>query len=234
MQRCNESNVSEEPEEKGSFHKMYAKCPYLLIDVRLQDEFDIGHIIRATNYPTRLLGRSFNYETPEMFAYKNKPGFIIIIYDNDETLAPKAATTLVERGYENVLMLSGGLKVCWKKFPRGLIAGRIPEHLKEAILSTCGMSASRRSRYDPTSDLASDLSRKISLSTNETDNQSITSTSNFTCSTMRSRYSSRRRYEAWDFEPYCASDARKGTDDKEEFTQEDLTYLSMSVNSESH
>ena len=39
---------------------------------------------------------------------KNQDGKIIILYDNDETMAHRAATTLVERGYENLFMLSGG------------------------------------------------------------------------------------------------------------------------------
>jgi len=30
------------------------------------------------------------------------------LYDNDEKIAPGAATTLVQRGYDNVFMLSGG------------------------------------------------------------------------------------------------------------------------------
>ena len=39
---------------------------------------------------------------------KNAVGKIIIIYDEDERLAPHAATTLVERGVDNLFMLSGG------------------------------------------------------------------------------------------------------------------------------
>ena len=39
---------------------------------------------------------------------KNKPGKIIVIYDEDERIAPMAATTLVQRGYDNLFMLSGG------------------------------------------------------------------------------------------------------------------------------
>ena len=42
---------------------------------------------------------------------KNQPGKIIIVYDEDERVAPKAATTLVERGYDNLFLLSGGEKI---------------------------------------------------------------------------------------------------------------------------
>ena len=39
---------------------------------------------------------------------KNIPGKIIVIYDEDERIAPNAATTLVQRGYDNLFILSGG------------------------------------------------------------------------------------------------------------------------------
>lgn len=39
---------------------------------------------------------------------KNRPGKIIILYDEDERIASAAATTFVQRDVENVFMLSGG------------------------------------------------------------------------------------------------------------------------------
>jgi rhodanese-related sulfurtransferase len=82
--------------------------PYLLLDVRDRDEYDACHIITALNYPTAMLSRSVNNETTEMLAYKNQPGKIIVLYDDDERICPKAATTLVQRGYDNLFLLSGG------------------------------------------------------------------------------------------------------------------------------
>ena len=32
-----------------------------------------------------------NFETPELFDYKNKEGRIIVLYDEEENLAPKVA-----------------------------------------------------------------------------------------------------------------------------------------------
>lgn len=43
------------------------------------------------------------------------------MYDEDELLAPQVATTLMERGYTNVYMLSGGLKVAKYCFPHSLV-----------------------------------------------------------------------------------------------------------------
>ena len=82
--------------------------PYLLLDLRDKDEYDECRIITALNYPIAMLSRSVNNETPELLAYKNNSGKIIVVYDDDERLAPRAATTLVQRGYDNLFVLSGG------------------------------------------------------------------------------------------------------------------------------
>ena len=44
---------------------------------------------------------------------RNREGKIIVLYDEDERLAPLAATTLVERGYENLFLLSGGQSILY-------------------------------------------------------------------------------------------------------------------------
>ncbi|XP_005094416.1 centrosomal protein of 41 kDa [Aplysia californica] len=110
---------------------MGENCPYLLLDVRDRDAFEECHIITAKNYPTAMLARSVNYETKDMLRYKNQPGKIILVYDEDERISHRASTTLVERGYDNLFMLSGGLKVAYKLFPDGLVTGTIPAAILE-------------------------------------------------------------------------------------------------------
>ena len=46
------------------------------------------------------------------------------MYDDNETAAPQVATTLMERGYNNVFVLSGGLRVAKQCFPHSLIVSR--------------------------------------------------------------------------------------------------------------
>jgi len=75
--------------------------PYLLLDIREKDDYDICHIIKgiyllnyrndiktslAFSYPYTMLSRSVNFETKEMLACRNKPGKIIIVYDGDESI----------------------------------------------------------------------------------------------------------------------------------------------------
>ena len=47
-------------------------------------------------------------DTFSILTQKNKLGKIIILYDENERLAPAAATTFVQREVDNVFMLSGG------------------------------------------------------------------------------------------------------------------------------
>ncbi|XP_076448460.1 centrosomal protein of 41 kDa-like [Babylonia areolata] len=102
-------------------------CPYLLLDLRDRDSFQQSHIITAKSYPSSTLGRAVNYESKDMLKFRNQEGKIIIVYENEECEgAQRAATILVERGYENLFLLSGGLKEAYKIFPKGLITGTPP------------------------------------------------------------------------------------------------------------
>uniref|UniRef100_A0A671PMV3 Centrosomal protein of 41 kDa n=1 Tax=Sinocyclocheilus anshuiensis TaxID=1608454 RepID=A0A671PMV3_9TELE len=111
------SNITECP---------YPDCPYLLLDVRDREQYDHCHIISAYSYPIATLSRTMNPYTKEVLDYKNASGKIIILYDEDERIASQAATTMCERGFENLFMLSGGLKVVAQKFPEGMTTGSIP------------------------------------------------------------------------------------------------------------
>ncbi|XP_059672990.1 centrosomal protein of 41 kDa isoform X3 [Gavia stellata] len=90
----------------------YPDCPFLLLDVRDRDAYDQCHIVGAYSYPIATLSRTMNPYTNSILEYKNAHGKIIILYDNDERLASQAATTMCERGFENLFMLSGGRLSC--------------------------------------------------------------------------------------------------------------------------
>ncbi|NXL87153.1 CEP41 protein, partial [Alectura lathami] len=104
----------------------YPDCPFLLLDVRDRDAYDQCHIVGAYSYPIAMLSRAMNPYTNSILEYKNAHGKIIILYDDDERLASQAATTMCERGFENLFMLSGGLKVLLQKIPEGLVTGSLP------------------------------------------------------------------------------------------------------------
>ncbi|KAF3706146.1 Centrosomal protein of 41 kDa [Channa argus] len=105
----------------------YPDCPYLLLDIRDHDQYNLCHIISAHSFPIATLSRTMNPYTKEVLEYKNAAGKIIIVYDEDERIASQAATVMCERGFENLFMLSGGLKVIAQKFPEGMTTGSIPK-----------------------------------------------------------------------------------------------------------
>ncbi|RVE71324.1 hypothetical protein OJAV_G00050720 [Oryzias javanicus] len=118
----------------------YPDCPYLLLDVREREQYDLCHVIGAHSFPISMLSRTMNPYSKEVLEYKNAPGKIIIVYDEDERTASQAATAMCERGFENLFMLCGGLKVIAQKFPRGLTTGCIPD----SCLSPRNSSSRRR------------------------------------------------------------------------------------------
>jgi len=95
--------------------------PFLILDVREEDLYERKHIAMAKSYHHFRLSRAFNYETKEMLMFKNKEKRVIVVYDDDETVASKVATTLTQRGYDNVFLLSGGLTVAAIKYPSSLL-----------------------------------------------------------------------------------------------------------------
>ncbi|XP_007504386.1 centrosomal protein of 41 kDa isoform X1 [Monodelphis domestica] len=124
-----ESLKKTEPNTKD---KPYPDCPFLLLDVRDKDSYNQCHIVGAYSYPIATLSRTMNPYSNDILEYKNAHGKIIILYDDDERLASQAATTMCERGFENLFMLSGGLKVLAQKFPEGLITGSLPVNCQQA------------------------------------------------------------------------------------------------------
>ncbi|VDO03178.1 unnamed protein product [Rodentolepis nana] len=200
-------------------------CPYLLLDVRDKDEFDSCHIIRAINYPYTRLSRCMNFEIREMLAYKNKPGHIIICYDEDETLAPLVTTVLVERGYENVFLLSGGLKVAWKLFPRGLILGDAPQTLKKVT------SGKKRTRNSNSTSRLSSASASCSNSFRGSVCDDGASSVYASSIGGRSVTSSVRRAIKYTYDTYDSVGSRGTPNGGEEFSMMDLTHLDLTLNS---
>lgn len=98
-----------------------ADRPFLILDVREEDLYERRHIATAKSYHHFRLSRAFNYESKEMLAFKNKEKRVIVVYDDDEMVASKVATTLTQRGYDNVFLLSGGITVAAIKYPNSLL-----------------------------------------------------------------------------------------------------------------
>ncbi len=95
--------------------------PYLILDIRDVDDYKRGRIVTSKSYPFPRITRSVNFESKDMLKFKNVEGKLIVVVDADESMAGKFATTLIQRGYDNVFVLSGGLRVASIKFPDQLV-----------------------------------------------------------------------------------------------------------------
>ncbi|CAF1685659.1 unnamed protein product, partial [Adineta ricciae] len=122
----------------------YDERPYLIVDLRDKDEFRANHIVSAHHYPAAMLSRCSNNESRELLLYKNHKGKIIVLYDEDERIAPQAATVMMERGYNNIFLLSGGLKYAVQKFSRGLLTGTCPQSWTVPSTSRTSSAKSKR------------------------------------------------------------------------------------------
>lgn len=105
-------------EDKSSYAK-----PYLILDIRDKADYDRGHLLQARNFPYTLLRRDMI--PPELYSFRNKPGMLILVYCNDEKDSREAAKTFVDRGTENIYLLSGGMLEFASEFPF-YIEGEVP------------------------------------------------------------------------------------------------------------
>ena len=89
--------------------------PYLILDIRPGVEYIRGHIATSVSFPLSRLSRAVGWECEEMLLYKNHPEWIIILCDEHEDNSSQFAETLIHRGYENIFVLSGGLRLARDK-----------------------------------------------------------------------------------------------------------------------
>ena len=75
---------------------------YILIDVRTQDEFDLGHINSAIN----LDFYSNTFKNDILSLPKNET---IVLYCRTNNRSSKTATILQENGYRDILVIKGGI-----------------------------------------------------------------------------------------------------------------------------
>ncbi|BDA46974.1 probable centrosomal protein of 41 kDa [Coccomyxa sp. Obi] len=97
----------------------------LILDLRDEDEYAQYHIKTARKYPARLLSRAVNPLSPEILDFMNAEQRIILLCDWDERIAVPAANLLFEKGADNVVLLSGGLREVLAKCPE-VVEGTIP------------------------------------------------------------------------------------------------------------
>ncbi|VDP50435.1 unnamed protein product [Soboliphyme baturini] len=91
---------------KGWLH--VRNSSYMLLDVRVPQQFQKCHVTGAVNYPYTVASIGRAAEPRELIAFKHQPTKPIICYDFDGHHAPDVARTLLQRGYRNFHVLNGG------------------------------------------------------------------------------------------------------------------------------
>ncbi|CCI50723.1 unnamed protein product [Albugo candida] len=82
-------------------------APYLILDTRSKEEFTTNRLQRAQSFPSSFVCR--DYILPQMQKFKNQENYLIILYDLDDTNVAQTAHVLVQRGFDNLYVLTGGI-----------------------------------------------------------------------------------------------------------------------------
>ena len=81
---------------------------YVVVDLRDKSDYSDWHIKEALSFPLMMLNQ--DKTIPELHRFKNKDDKMIICYTSDERNGLQVATAMVDRGYENTFLLSGGIE----------------------------------------------------------------------------------------------------------------------------
>lgn len=81
--------------------------PYLILDMRSEGEFAKGHLLHARSFPHTLLRRDQLHS--DVYQFRNKEEHLIILYCDKEEMSRDAAKIMVDRGIDNIFLLTGGL-----------------------------------------------------------------------------------------------------------------------------
>ena len=93
--------------------------------MRDKDEYTAWHIKEAYSFPFMLLNQ--DKTIPELFRFKNKEGKMIIIYVSDERNGIIVGETMVDRGYENTYLLTGGIEKFLEDYSSLIEGNNIPQ-----------------------------------------------------------------------------------------------------------
>lgn len=97
---------------------------FLIIDLRDKSEYLAWHIKESYSLPLMMVNQ--DKTIPEVHRFKNQEGKKIICYVSDERNGIAAARALVDRGYENTFLLSGGIEKFIEDYPSLIEGNNIP------------------------------------------------------------------------------------------------------------
>jgi centrosomal protein CEP41 len=102
-------------------------CPFLLLDVRGEDDFSKCHIQNAQCYPKARLSRATGQFSQEILSFRGKPKSVIVVYCDYGAVSADAAQQFAEREFDNIFLLHGGLAEFAQEFPELVGPGEPPQ-----------------------------------------------------------------------------------------------------------
>merc|ERR1711964_922907 len=79
----------------------------MLLDLRDEQAFRQQHIVGATHYPATYISQ--DKVSPEVYRMKSQPDKLLVVYHEDDRQGAAYATQLVQKGWDNIYLLSGGI-----------------------------------------------------------------------------------------------------------------------------
>lgn len=119
-------------------------CPFLLLDVRDEEEFEKCHIQLAKCFPKARLSRATNQFTPEVLSFKGRPEKMIVLYCDYGKYSAEAAQMFAERGFDNIFLLHDGLATFAEEYPNLVGPQAPPPVLSQSKKATAQQSAASK------------------------------------------------------------------------------------------
>lgn len=107
-----------------------SESSYLIVDLRDKSDWTAWHIKESYSLPLMMVNQ--DKTIPEVHRFKNVEGKQIICYVQDERNGIQAARTLVDRGYENTYLLTGGIEKFIEDYPSLIQGNNIPQLVNQA------------------------------------------------------------------------------------------------------
>lgn len=160
--------------------------PYLIYDVRDPEQYNTCHLLQARSYPFIHMRRDQIH--PELYQFRNKPGQLIIIYDDDEHISIEAAKLLVQRGTDNIFVLTGGLFEFALEYPH-FVEGQLslPAHLTSKAPAKTSLAGGRMNIPDTARTSGRSVTSSVAGSAPSTAGTSRISSGGLTSRTMGTR-----------------------------------------------
>ena len=114
---------------------------FLIVDLRDKAEYLAWHVKESYSMPLMMVNQ--DKTIPEVHRFKNKEGKKIICYVSDERNGIQAARAMVDRGYENTFLLTGGIEKFIEDFPSLIEGSNIPQLVDQPSAATAARQGRR-------------------------------------------------------------------------------------------